>query len=221
AASALHALGCNADIAPRFAPVVGDSLAAGVQHMLARGLNCPSTSSAGRWFDAAAGALGLSVRQADEAEAAIALERAAARALLRCPDLPPLPGATVDADNRLNLLGLMPHLLAAHDTANAESVDAAAAGFHLALADALASWAEAAAHVHGCATVCLGGGCFANRILRERVTARLQSAGLAALSPRVNSCGDAGLALGQAWVAQRQLMHALPLSPLKELEPCV
>jgi hydrogenase maturation protein HypF len=222
AASALHALGRHADIAVRFASVVGDSMAAGVQHMLARGLNCPPTSSAGRWFDAAAGALGLSVRQADEAEAAIALERAAARALLRCPDLSPLPGATIDADNRLNLCNLMPPLFAAQAQGLAEDVDAAAAGFHLALADALADWAQRAAHAHGCATVCLGGGCFANRILRERVTARLQSAGLAVRCPGVNSCGDAGLALGQAWVAQRQLMRgAVPRSPVKELEPCV
>ena len=222
AASALHALGRNADIAARFAPMVGDSMATGVQHMLARGLNCPPTSSAGRWFDAAAGALGLSVRQADEAEAAIALERAAARVLLHWPDLSPLPGATIDADNRLNLLGLMPHLFAAQASANADDIDTAAAGFHLAFADALASWAESAAQAQGCTVVCLGGGCFANRILRERVTARLQSAGFAVLSPRVNSCGDAGLALGQAWVAQRQLLRgAVPLSPLKELEPCV
>lgn len=222
AASALHALGRNADIAARFAPLVGDSLAAGVQHMLARGLNCPPTSSAGRWFDAAAGALGLSVRQADEAEAAIALERAAARALLRCPDLPPLPGATIDSDNRLALLGLMPHLFAAQASANADDVDTAVAGFHLAFADALACWAESAASAYGCTVVCLGGGCFANRILRERVTARLQSAGFAVRCPRVHSCGDAGLALGQAWVAQRQLMRgAVLLSPLKEFEPCV
>ena len=122
----------------------------------------------------------------------------------------------------LNLLGLMPHLFAAHASANPDDVDTAAAGFHLAFADALASWAESAAQAHGCTVVCLGGGCFANRILRKRVTARLQSAGFAVLSPRVNSCGDAGLALGQAWVAQRQLMRgAVPLSPLKEFEPCV
>ena len=221
AASALHALGSTSDITPRFAPLVGESLAAGVQHMLARGLNCPPTSSAGRWFDAAAGALGLSVRQTQEAEAAIALEQAATRALRRQPDLLPLPGATIDADNRLNLLGLVPHLLAAQASANVAHVDAAAAGFHLALADALARWARAAAHQHSCRVVCLGGGCFANRILSERVVARLQSAGLTVLRPHAHSCGDAGLALGQAWVAQRQLMRAVHLSPLKEFEPCV
>jgi len=230
AASALHALGRNPDITPRFAPVVGHSLAAGVQQMLARGLNCPPTSSAGRWFDAAAGALGLCVRQTEEAEAAIALEQAAHRALLRQPDLPPLAGAAIDSQNRLNLSGLISHLFAASAGASATEVDAAAAGFHLALADALADWAHRAARQHGCATVCLGGGCFFNRILCERVTARLQSAGLAVLRPQAHSCGDAGLALGQAWVAQRVCMATAPQANLnsrlhpnlmKEPEPCV
>ena len=230
AASALHALGRNPDITPRFAPVVGHSLAAGVQQMLARGLNCPPTSSAGRWFDAAAGALGLSVRQTEEAQAAIALEQAADRALLRQPDLPPLAGAAIDSQNRLDLSGLMPHLFAASAGASATELDAAAAGFHLALADALADWAHRAARQQGCATVCLGGGCFFNRILCERVTVRLQSAGLAVLRPEAHSCGDAGLALGQAWVAQRVCMATAPQANLnsrlhpnlmKESAPCV
>ncbi len=230
AASALHALGRNPDITPRFAPVVGHSLAAGVQQMLARGLNCPPTSSAGRWFDAAAGALGLCVRQTEEAEAAIALEQAAHRALLHQPDLPPLAGAAIDSQNRLDLRGLVPHLLAAQAAGSATEVDAAAASFHLALADALADWAHRAARQQGCATVCLGGGCFFNRILCERVTARLQSAGLAVLRPEAHSCGDAGLALGQAWVAQRVCMTTAPQANLnsrlhpnlmKEPEPCV
>lgn len=230
AASALHALGRNPDITPRFAPVVGHSLAAGVQQMLARGLNCPPTSSAGRWFDAAAGALGLCVRQTEEAEAAIALEQAAHRALLRQPGLPPLAGAAIDSQNRLDLRGLVPHLLAAQAAGSATETDAAAAGFHLALADALADWAHSAARQHGCATVCLGGGCFFNRILCERVTARLQSAGLAVLRPQAHSCGDAGLALGQAWVAQRVCMATAPQANLnsrlhpnlmKESAPCV
>jgi hypothetical protein len=74
AAAAMHALGQGAQIESRFSPVVGAAHAKGVQRMLATQLHCAITSSAGRWFDAAAGALGLSVRQAHEAEAAIALQ---------------------------------------------------------------------------------------------------------------------------------------------------
>lgn len=225
AASALHALGRGAEIAPRFAPVVGEATASGVQQMLARALNCPPTSSAGRWFDAAAAALGLSVRQTEEAEAAIALEAAAARWLAAHPAQPPLPASLVDlltdplpdGQRRLDLRGLFAALLAVRT----DRVDEAAAGFHMALADALAHWATRAAREHGSTTVCLGGGCFFNRLLRERVTERLQSAGLAVHLPGTHGCGDAGLALGQAWAAARQLdTLPTPTPHEKETEPC-
>ena len=217
AASALHALGRADQITSRFAPQVGEAVASGVQQMLARGLNCPVTSSTGRWFDAAAGALGLSVRQIDEAQAAIALEAAAARWLAQHPDTGPLPGAVIDTQNRLDLRGLMPALF----DAGADGVDAAAAGFHLALADALADWATLAAQERGSHDVCLGGGCFFNRILRERVTTRLQAAQLRVHRPLDKGCGDAGLALGQAWVAAQQLAATPQNISSKETEPCV
>ncbi|MBX9612560.1 MAG: carbamoyltransferase HypF [Burkholderiales bacterium] len=216
AASALHALGRGAEIAPRFAPAVGEALASGVMQMLERGLNCPHTSSTGRWFDAAAGALDLCLRQSEEAEAAIALETAAARWLEQHPDNAPLPGALIDDHNRLDLRGLLPALL----DANTADVDAAAAGFHLALAVALATWVIRAANAHHCHTVCLGGGCFFNRILRERLVMRLEAAGVRVLRPADKGCGDAGLALGQAWVAAQQLRADPAKHSLKETEPC-
>lgn len=218
AASALHALGRGKEILRRFAPVVGAGMASGVQQMLERGLNCPATSSTGRWFDAAAGALGLCLHQADEAQAAIALESAAQRWLVQHPKTDPLPGAMVDTHNRLVLGGLLAPLF---DLPEAHR-DQAAAGFHLALSDALADWAIRATTARGSRTVCLGGGCFFNRVLRERLTARLQDAGLAVFRPIDKSCGDAGLALGQAWVATQQLTtHPRQDSPAKETEPCV
>lgn len=226
AASALHALERGAEIVPRFAPLVGQATASGVQQMLARGLNCPPTSSAGRWFDAAAAALGLSVRQTDEAEAAIALESAAAR-WLDSPPAPrePLPATLVDlltdalpdGQRRLDVRGLFAALL----DVRADRVDEAAAGFHLALADALAHWAAQAAREHGTQQVCLGGGCFFNRVLRERVVERLHAAGLRSHLPGAKGVGDAGLALGQAWVAARRIETLQnPLHPSKETESC-
>lgn len=216
AASVLQALGRGAQITPRFAPRVGEALASGVQQMLSQNFNCPRTSSTGRWFDAAAGALGLCLRQTDEAEAAIALEAAAARWLVQHPNAMPLSGALIDEHHRLDLRGLLAALL----DATADDVDAAAAGFHLALADALATWAIQAANARNCRIVCLGGGCFFNRILRERMLMHLQAAGLRVLQPIEKGCGDAGLALGQAWVAAQQLIHS-PSHSWKETEPCV
>lgn len=193
AAAVLHTLDRDDAIEARFGPVVGTPAAKGLRTMLQRGLNCPVTTSAGRWFDAAAGALGLSVRQAEEAEAAIALERAAAQWLRDDPafehpwtslDLRPLVGALFELDR-----------------ADVAAVARGAAAFHVALANGLAHAAIAAAREHGCGDVALGGGCFFNRVLRERTTAALQRAGLAVHSPGAAGCGDAGLALGQAWVA--------------------
>ena len=199
AASALHALGQGDQIVSRFGPAVGEAVAVGVRQMLDKNLNCPKTSSAGRWFDAAAGALGLCLHQRDEAQAAIALEQAATRALTRHATLTPLPGAVVGADGVIDLRPVLAQLFDAPDA------DAAAAGFHLALADALADALIAAAHARGTRTAALGGGCFFNRILRERVEQRLTSARLTVVQTGAKGCGDAGLAIGQAWVAAQTL----------------
>lgn len=217
AASVLHAIGRDPEIALRFAPSAGAALADGVQQMLARGFNSPATSSAGRWFDAAAGALGLCLKQTDEAQAAQALEAAAGRWLAEHPDTVSLPGVRVDDQNRLDLRGLLPALFEAIPG----EVDSVAAGFHLALGDALAAWAARAARSRHVTTVCLGGGCFFNRILRERVTAQLQTEGLSVKLPSLGHLGDAGLALGQAWVAAMQITTAVPAASLiREIEPC-
>lgn len=213
AASALHALGRADEIGPRFAPVVGEAVAAGVRQMLDKGLNSPLTSSAGRWFDAAAGALGLCHHQRDEAQAAIALEQAATRALAARPDLPPLRGAVV-ADGVTDLRPVLAQLFDVPDA------DTAAAGFHLALADALAEALIGAARERGIHTATLGGGCFFNRILRERTMQRLQAAGLQVFQTGPQGCGDAGLAIGQAWVAAQQLKTFKATTPVEETVPC-
>jgi hydrogenase maturation protein HypF len=192
AATLLHGLGRGDEIGVRFAPLVGAGAARTVTTMLSRDLNCPRSSAAGRWFDAAAGALGLSVRQSREAEAAQALELAAT-AWLECHAMALLPPPSLD------LLALSARWL---DTApGSDAIGEAAAHFHLTLAAGLVDQARQL----GLPRVALGGGCFFNRLLRSHVVAGLEATGLQVLQPGQVDCGDAGLALGQAWAAALQL----------------
>ncbi len=186
AASALHALGRGCEIEARFGPVVGTALARGVAAMLDRRLNSPLSTSAGRWFDAAAGALGLSVRQAHEAEAAMALEAAAVGEV-------DTAGLIAVERGVIDLRPVLARLL--------EGAPDGAALFHAVLADALAEAARAVALQAGTRRVVLGGGCFLNRVLGARLERALAQRGLVVHRPLALSPGDAGLALGQAWVA--------------------
>jgi len=206
AAAALHASHHADLILPRLGPVVGEAAASMVLQMLDKGLNSPATSSAGRWFDAVAGLLGLSVRQSVEAEAAVALERAATAWLAVHPGIHP-------AWPSLDLKPLVVELLAlcpAGTTGDAlrDAQGRGAAMFHHALAGGLVHAAVAGARQHATTTVVLGGGCFYNQLLSRLVTEQLTAAGLQVRRPQTLSCGDAGLALGQAWVAACKLQNA-------------
>lgn len=216
AAAALHALDRQDEIVPRFGPHVGEAAARTVQAMLERNLNCPQTTGAGRWFDAAAGALGICLKQGVEAEAAIALEKRAAAWLAEHGIPAGMRACRLHDDGVLDLLPVLEELL---DAGADDDVSRGAAVFHVALADALVEWAARAAAKHGIGAVALAGGCFMNRIMTERVTTGLASRGLRVLLPREVSCGDAGLALGQAWCVSRQAAAATA-GKLKE-EVCV
>jgi hydrogenase maturation protein HypF len=200
AASLLHSLGRGDEIVSRLGPAVGQTLARGVADMLERRLRCPMTTSAGRWFDSMAGLLGLSVRQGGDAEAALALEAAAARWLDQHPDRRHWPDTPVAG------LALWPLAEACRVSAEVSGPEAAAALFHIGLAKALAQAALAAAARQQTDGVVLSGGCFHNRVLVGLLSERLQQAGLRVLQPGAFSGpGDAGLALGQAWVGSLRL----------------
>lgn len=219
AAAVLHALGRHGEIPDRFAPHVGRAAAQTVQAMLTRNLNCPPATGAGRWFDAAAGVLGISVRQAFEAEAAMALEKLAA-GYLAAHDAPVQRELIVfKEDGELDLRPLFAQLFELADAGNPVDIACGAALFHVTLADALVEWAARAALRCQARTVAFGGGCFFNRILTARVRADLEKRNLQVRAPQAVSCGDAGLALGQAWVAAHQLRAAA--SVVNEASLCV
>jgi hydrogenase maturation protein HypF len=192
AAAALHELGRGGEIAARFA---GRPAAAAVAGMLERGLNCPRTSSAGRWFDAAAGLLGVSSVMNYEGQAAMQLEALAAGRVGA-----DLEGGLWRLDGDvLDLLPLLARLADERDAA------AGAALFHATLAAALAEWIAVAARRQQLTTVALGGGCLLNRVLATQLAALLRARGLTVLTAVQAPPNDGGIALGQAWVARRRM----------------
>ena len=206
AAAALHQIGHGAQITQRFADQRG---AAVVARMLAGGVRCPPTTSLGRWFDAAAGLLGVRQTSAFEGQAPMLLEALAARALAEAgaadalTDARPEAMAESDADRlvptladgSLDLTPLIAHL--------ADETDAARGAllFHRALAQGLARWVAQAAQGQAVNTVALGGGCFLNAVLSALLVPRLQAQGLRVLQAGQVPPNDGGIALGQAWVA--------------------
>jgi hydrogenase maturation protein HypF len=195
AAAALHELGRNAEIGERFAD--GGAI---VARMLAQGINSPHTSSLGRFFDAAAGLLGLCHRMQYEAQAAMLLEQAATRHIER-HGWPQVftDSWRIGADGQLDLLPLLAALIDAAD------VDLAAARFHATLVAALAGWVLQAAHARGVKTLTWGGGCFLNSLLSLGLREILLQRGMKVLVPIRLSPGDSSIAVGQAWVALNSL----------------
>ncbi len=186
AAAALHALGEGESIPGRFRDHPGaDMLAV----MLERGVNAPETSSAGRFFDAACGLLGVKPVASFEGEAPMALE-----ALVTVPET--VPGCwTIKPDGTLDLLPLL-RILSDMDPVRGANV------LHGTLTAALADWVLDALDRHAVPRrVALSGGCLQNKILAECLTATLSQYGVEALLPRQAPANDGGLSLGQAWVA--------------------
>jgi hydrogenase maturation protein HypF len=193
AAAVLFQLGRGNEIARRFPKQPG---AATIATMLQRGLNCPTTSSMGRLFDAAAGLLGVCEVQEFEAQAAIQLQILAQGH----GEVAPLSeGYRIGKDGVLDFSPLLAEL-----TDHSEPAYGAAL-FHATLVDGLANWVQQAAFRHQLSDIALGGGCFHNAILSHHLTERLTGQGLRVLAARQVQPNDSAISLGQAWVA---LQHA-------------
>ncbi|HHX43669.1 MAG TPA: carbamoyltransferase HypF [Chloroflexi bacterium] len=188
--------------------------------MVARGINTPPTSSAGRLFDAVAALLGVCHEVTYEGQAAIALEMAAT---------PGAPGALSQDDpsardvypyaitahgdvqrwgrverplrERLEI-GLAPLVAAiVDDLARGRSRAAVATRFHRTLAALIVDICERLRAASGLQRVALSGGCFQNRLLLALTVPALRDRGFDVLTHRQVPCNDGGLALGQAVVA--------------------
>ncbi|MGB8603259.1 MAG: carbamoyltransferase HypF, partial [Rhizomicrobium sp.] len=165
-----------------------------LERMLQQGAITQATSSAGRFFDAAAALLGICSINSFESEAAMRLEALAAEACT-LPD-----GYALRETSDLWQLDLMP--LLAHLAKGCPAGEGAAL-VHGTLAAGLTEMVARCAP-KGTAVV-LAGGCFLNRILTKALQERLIARGMHVLTARLAPCNDGGLSLGQAVVARASL----------------
>ncbi|MEI8335142.1 MAG: carbamoyltransferase HypF, partial [Chloroflexota bacterium] len=167
-----------------------------VRVQVARGLNAPVASSAGRLFDAVSSLLGLRDVAEYEAQAAIDLETVAV-------DGPaaPLPFLIVRRDGLL-VYDPRPTLVALLERhAAGEPAATLAARFHETIAAVTLEIVAEVAAATGLRTVALSGGVFQNQLLVESLAARLAADGHRVLLNERVPANDGGISYGQAAVA--------------------
>jgi hydrogenase maturation protein HypF len=167
-----------------------------IRNMLARAVNAPLTSSAGRLFDAFAALCGLRQRATFEGQAAAELEWAAgAHASRRRYELP-VRDRSGDGALIIDWQPALESILA--DLRAGVTTGAVSAALH----DGLVAAIIAMACQIGQPRVVLSGGCFQNVRLTEASIVALRAAGFQPFWHRRVPPNDGGLALGQAaWAA--------------------
>jgi hydrogenase maturation protein HypF len=193
AAAALFDMNRADEIVRRFPNQAG---AAMVTDMLQRRLNCVATSSMGRWFDAAAGLLGVSEVQGYEGQAAMLLEGLAER---HGKAEPLALGYIHTAQNDLDFRPLLATLADCRDAAYG------AALFHATLAAGLCAWVQRAAGRSGITHVALGGGCFLNNLLSQALIESLSEQDLHVLTAQQLPPNDGAISFGQASIALQRI----------------
>lgn len=203
AAAVMHQLGRHHEITQRFS---NQPAAETVATMLQRNLNCPTTSSMGRLFDAAAGLSGVNEIQSHEAEAAMQLQQLA-EYHKQVPAL--VNGYQITPDNVLDFSPLLATIIDIYQTNSDPSYIAAL--FHATLATGLAEWIKQSARQYNLSQIAFGGGCFHNDILLQSLINKLDSEPLTVLTAQKIQPNDSAISLGQACIATRLKNPQYPL----------
>lgn len=153
-----------------------------------RRVHCPVTSSAGRWFDAAAALTGVAQTQSHEGQAAMALEACSAPT----PEYIEIPLYRTDGIWRADWAPLLPALMDAE-----RPVEERAARFHASLARLILSQAEQIRRDYGVRQVGFAGGVFQNRCLTEQALQLLSDAGFETRLAERLPVNDAAISFGQ------------------------
>lgn len=181
-----------------FAERIAAKPAATIERMIARGVNAPLSSSAGRLFDAAAAMLGQAFdRQDYEGQTGMELEALARPFADDEIGYATESAAVAPAEIRWDVM--WDAML--RDLRSGVEAGRIAARFHLAIAAAAVAQAAATAARHDCARIALSGGVMQNSLLANAIARRLRKAGFEVLVHRRIPPNDGGLAIGQAAIA--------------------
>ncbi len=158
-----------------------------------QGKNAPSTTAAGRLFDAAAALCGVVTSASFEGQGPMQLEALAAR-FGGISELPVTQLKLTGGDGfyEADWQALIPVM---SDTTL--GVEERAARFHLAMAHALLDQARKVREDTGVSAIGLAGGVFQNRVLTEKAMALLNADGFAVTLPRLVPVNDGGISFGQ------------------------
>lgn len=165
----------------------GDGL---LQQAWRKGLNCSTTTAAGRLFDGAAALVGLLDDASHEGQGPMWLE-AIAEGACAAPLVLPV------AKNGAGLWELDWRPLVAPLADPGREAGERAAMFHASLAKGLLMQARALRGEHGVRHVGFSGGVFQNRLLTEEALGLLTADGFDVRLPQQLPCNDAALAFGQ------------------------
>jgi hydrogenase maturation protein HypF len=188
-----------------------------LQTMINNQINSPQTSSAGRLFDAVAGALGLCTEQVQfEGQAAIELEMLAdAESVVNGSINSPYKftieqtqgasGANPFID--LNAGSIWPKLL--HDLQQGESKSIIASRFHAGLIEGIMQTIDLVQERFNVKTVVLSGGCLQNAILLQGLEQAIKKRQLECITHSLVPANDGGIALGQAAIAAARIISTL------------
>lgn len=194
AVALLHALRKGARFyPPGFCRRVGESKVSGVERMCFSQELSPSTSAAGRLFDAVASLLGICDENSYESEAAVLLEQTACRATNRTLRYP------LNRQTPLDLSPLFSALL--DDVAGGRPAADVAYAFHATLADVVFAETLRLFDRSLFCGVVLSGGVFQNKILSELLCKRFAVQGIPFFLPEKMPVHDGAIAVGQAVVA--------------------
>ena len=163
--------------------------------MLAKGINSPVTTSAGRLFDAVAALLGIRSVCSFEGQAAMMVEFRAERGVDDSYDFALREGEPLVLDWE----PLFREVIRDRDAG--APVGVICARFHNTLAEAIVEVARRT----GASRIALTGGVFQNRYLTERAFRRLEGEGFKPFTHQRVPPNDGGIALGQVLVAAARI----------------